>query len=140
MSDGGNSRSERLRERRSQRSEQAETDESSETDETSKPSKPSKTSEPDELSKPSKQSDAKTADEDETQSVKDEHVGTYMYIPEGQKKEIERLYNVLKAKYEYEYDTGFEKNRDFYPLLVQHGLDSLDGLDASDIRERLDSV
>jgi len=137
MSDGGNSRSERLRERRSQRSEQAETNKSSKTDESSKPSKTSKL---DESSKPSKQTDADTADENEAQSVKDEHIGTYMYIPEGQKKEIERLYNVLKAEYEYEYDTGFEKNRDFYPLLVQYGLDSLDGLDASDVRERLDSI
>ena len=140
MSDGGNSRSDRLRERRSQRSNQADSSESSGTDKTSKPSKSSKPSELDESSKPSKQTASDTANEDEAQSVKDEHVGTYMYIPEGQKKEIERLYNVLKAEYEYEYDTGFEKNRDFYPLLIQYGLDSLEGLDASDIRERLDSI
>lgn len=70
--------------------------------------------------------------------VKSEQVGTYMYLPEGQKKELERLYNVLKAEYEYEYDTDFEKNRHFYPLVVQYGLESLDGLDASEVRERLD--
>ena len=103
-------------------------------------SRPPESSELDKSSKPSKQTASDTANEDEAQSVKDEHVGTYMYIPEGQKKEIERLYNVLKAEYEYEYDTGFEKNRDFYPLLIQYGLDSLEGLDASDIRERLDSI
>jgi hypothetical protein len=70
--------------------------------------------------------------------VKSEQVGTYMYLPEGQKKELERLYNVLKAEYEYEYDTDFEKNRHFYPLVVQYGLEHLDGLDASEVRERLD--
>jgi len=123
MSDneGGNSRSERLRRRREQRSEQSET---SERDEPSQPSKPSKQSEP----------------ETESGSVKDEQVGTYMYIPESQKKELERLYNILKAEYEYEYDGEFQKNRHFYPLLVQHGLEGLEGLDASELREHLEST
>jgi hypothetical protein len=53
---------------------------------------------------------------------------------------MNRLYSVLKAEYEYEYDEDFEKNRHFYPLLVQHGLKSLDGLDASDTRERLETL
>jgi len=69
--------------------------------------------------------------------VKDEQTPVYMYLPESQAREMERLYSVLKAEYEYEYDEDFEKNRHFYPLLVQYGLESLDGLDASDIRERL---
>lgn len=120
-SDEDESRSERLRRRRSQRQEPDETDETHEQAETGD------TSEPSETSKPSK-------------SVKEEQVGTYMYIPESQKKEIERLYNILKAEYEYEYDAGFEKNRHFFPLLVQYGLDGLDGLDASEIQERLDSI
>ena len=126
MSDdeGGNSRSERLRQRRSQRSERAESAKQSEASKSSKPSEPSK---------PSKQDDGTGSS-----TVKEEQVGTYMYIPESQKKELERLYNVLKAEFEYEYDREFEKNRHFYPLLVQYGLDGLDGLDASDIRERLE--
>jgi len=111
------SRSDRLRRRRSQRpSEPDKTDETGETDEPSKPSKPSDS------------------------SVKEEQVGTYMYLPESQKKEVQRLYNVLKAEYEYEFDEEFEKNRHFYPLLVQYGLESLDGLDASDLKERLEAI
>jgi len=126
MSDneGGNSRSERLRRRREQRSERSE---ASETDKSSEPSELSKPSEPD-------------SRDSGSESVKDEQVGTYMYIPESQKKELERLYNMLKAEYEYEYDEAFQKNRHFYPLLVKHGLDSLDGLDASELRERLDAM
>jgi hypothetical protein len=131
----GESRSDRLRRRRSQRSsapaeessgdgedESAETD-NDETAESTGPSEPSKPSEP-----------------AETAGVKSEQVGTYMYLPKSQKKELERLYNVLKADYEYEYDTDFEKNRHFYPLVVQYGLDGLDNLDASEIRERLESL
>jgi hypothetical protein len=72
--------------------------------------------------------------------VKEEQVGTYMYLPQSQKKELEHLYNMLKAEYEYEYDEEFEKNRAFYPLVVQYGLEGLESLDASDIKERLDSL
>lgn len=121
----GESRSDRLRRRRSQRDQPAESDEP---DETSKLSEASELDEPDEKSEPSKP------------SVKEEQVGTYMYLPESQKKEVERLYSILKADYEYEYDEEFEKNRHFYPLLIKYGLDGLDSLDASDIRTRLESI
>jgi len=144
--DGGNSRSERLRQRRGARQQQSE---SAETDD---PSEPSQSSEPDEagdrsetantskLSKTDEPSKTSEADKLSKLSVKEEQVGTYMYLPQSQKKEIERLYNVLKAEYEYEFDEEFEKNRAFYPLLVQYGLESLDGLDASEIQERLESI
>ncbi|EMA10236.1 hypothetical protein [Haloarcula marismortui] len=132
-------RSERLRQRRKQSQERAQDVSGSETDEpaeTGKSSKPSKPAEPDKQSEPSEPDET---DVDEG-SVKEEQVGTYMYLPKSQKKDLERLYNILKAEYEYEYDEEFEKNRAFYPLVVKYGLDSLEGLDASEIRERLDSL
>ncbi|GCF16074.1 hypothetical protein Harman_40090 [Haloarcula mannanilytica] len=127
-------RSERLRQRRKESQERVQEESSSKTAEPAevdKPSKPSKPSEPD--------NQDESSDGDDS-SVKDEQVGTYMYLPKTQKKELERLYNVLKAEYEYEYDEEFEKNRAFYPLVVKYGLESLDDLDASEIRERLDSL
>jgi hypothetical protein len=72
--------------------------------------------------------------------VKEEQTPVYMYLPESQTRELKRLYNVLKAEYEYEYDEDFEKNRHFYPLLVQYGLDGLEGSNASELRERLASL
>jgi hypothetical protein len=125
-------RSERLRQRRKQSQERAQEATESETAEPSEPSKPSKPSEPD------KQGESESDVDDS--SVKEEQVGTYMYLPQSQKKELERLYNMLKAEYEYEYDDEFEKNRAFYPLVVQYGLEGLESLDASEIRERLDSL
>jgi hypothetical protein len=123
-------RSERLRQRRKRsKAEPAEQSKSS------KQSKPSESSEPSEPSEPSEQ---ETSEEGE--SVKEEQIGTYMYLPQSQKKELERLYNILKAEYEYEYDDEFEKNRAFYPLVVQYGLDGLDVLDASEIKTRLDEL
>ncbi|WP_277543483.1 hypothetical protein [Haloarcula laminariae] len=125
-------RSERLRQRRKQSQERAREGGDSEASETAEASEPSKPSKPD-------KADNTEADVDDS-SVKEEQVGTYMYLPQSQKKELERLYNMLKAEYEYEYDEEFEKNRAFYPLVVKYGFESLDGLDASEIRERLDSL
>ncbi len=73
-------------------------------------------------------------------SVKDEQVGTYMYLPQWQKREIERVYGLLSTEYEYRYEEEFEKNRHFYPLLVEYGLDELDGLDAEAVRDRLSAL
>ena len=123
--DEGESRSDRLRRRRSQRQEDSDANDGSDPnseDETNK------NSETDSSSKPSKQ------------SVKDEQTPVYMYLPESQNQEINRLYNVLKAEYEYEYSEDFEKNRHFYPLLIQYGLESLDGLDALEIQEHLERM
>ena len=96
----------------------------------------------------SRQDRAAAEDEPEPSkpTVKEEQVGTYMYLLESQKKEIDRLYNVLKAEYEYEFDHAFEKNRHFYPLLVQHGLEGLESsessesLDALEIKDRLEKL
>lgn len=132
------SRSDRLRRRRSQRS-SASTQDDSETTPSSKVDSGAST--PVESSKPSEPSEqSESSDPVDSESVKAEQVGTYMYLPKSQKKELERLYNVLKAEYTYEYEAEFEKNRHFYPLVVQYGLDSLDGLDASELRDRLESL
>lgn len=126
-------RSERLRQRR-KRSTEA-TDEKT----TAGESEASKSSKLDELSQPSGSENGEP-DEQEAVSIKEEQIGTYMYLPESQTKEMRRLYNVLKAEYEFEFDEEFEKNRHFYPLVVQYGLDGLDGLDALEIRERLEQL
>lgn len=73
-------------------------------------------------------------------SVKDDRVGTYMYLPESQQKELNKVYNQIKAAYEYEYDTEFEKNRQFYPLIVEYGVRSLESLDVSEIQEKLERL
>jgi len=126
-------RSERLRQRRKRSTEATEEETTSAESDASKPSKP------DELSRSSGRENSEP-EEQEAVSIKEEQIGTYMYLPESQTKEMRRLYNVLKAEYEFEFDEEFEKNRHFYPLVVQYGLDNLDGLDASEIREELEQL
>lgn len=84
--------------------------------------------------------DGSEASGDGSVSIKEEQIGTYMYLPEFQTKELRRLYNVLKAEYEFEYDEEFEKNRHFYPLVVQYGVTELDELETSEIRARLEQL
>ena len=126
MSDRAN----RLRERRNKSKEavRSQTDETEKTSESSKPDKPSKTSHTGETKK--------TEEKGET-SVKDEQVGTYLYLPEGQRDEMKYRYKMLSAEYEREFGEEFEKNRHFYPLVIEHGLDSLSGLDAQEVRDLL---
>ncbi|MWG33152.1 hypothetical protein [Halomarina oriensis] len=77
---------------------------------------------------------------DDAGSVKDERVGTYMYLPEAQKRELQRVYGTLKVAYEYEFDEEFEKNRHFFPAVVRHGLETLDGMDATEVRDVVDDL
>jgi len=137
--------------------ESAETSESDEPSEASKPSKPQAdtagAADPDgEEGDGDRDESAATADPDEGDdgddgddeerptSVKDQQVGTYMYLPESQVKRLNRQYNVLKAEYEFEYSEEFEKNRHFYPLVVQYGLERLDELDVEQVRAHLRAI
>lgn len=153
MSNEG-SRADRLRRRRQEQRDRAERSETVDPSEKSEPNDTSKPSKLDEPSKPSKLDERDEADEtgkttetgetDEAtarkQSVKDEQVGTYMYLPRWQSKELERRYKLLSAEYEFEYDEAFEKNRHFFPLVIQLGLDGVEGLDASEIRTHLQEL
>jgi len=133
-------RSERLRQRRREVRERDEPDEPAERDETAEPSetsKPSKLPERDETDEPAEID--KPTDSDEG-SVKDEQVGTYMYLRPSQKRELDKLYKLLSAEYEYEYDEDFEKNRHFYPLVIEHGIAELDGASADELRELIDRL
>ncbi|MEF8812858.1 MAG: hypothetical protein V5A55_03455 [Halovenus sp.] len=120
-------RSERLRRRRKQSTERANRTESSTEDA------------PDFVDEPAVTEDD-SGDSSDGSSVKEEQIGTYMYLPESQTKELRRHYNILKAEYEFKYDEEFEKNRHFYPLVIRHGLDSLEELDAAEIRNRLEEM
>lgn len=151
-------RAERLRERRNQAGSATRTQDRSESSEDSKPSETSETSETSEQAQTSESSESEEMDEPEQtdksaqtsestdadvtdeSSVKDECVGTYMYLPESQKDALDLAFK--KANLSVEEATGeeLEKNRHFYPLVVQAGLDSLDGLDGGEIQARLDDL
>ena len=137
-------RAERLRENRNRAKQRAQDGNSSGDDlsrsETSKPSKPSEASKQETVDQSPEESENSDPNGDSKHSnVKKDQVGTYMYLPENQHQELSRQFNLLKAEYEYEYNEEFEKNRHFYPLVIEYGLDRLESFDASEIQEKLDS-
>ncbi|WP_435159702.1 hypothetical protein [Haladaptatus sp. DFWS20] len=139
------SRADRLRRRRrAQRDQQADSDDPDGSSESAEPptsdvaSAPSnatelaETAETGETSKPSKSSKPS-----EPESVKDTRVGTYMYLPESQRTELDFRYKELNLAYERAFGDELEKNRHFYPLVVEAGLNALDGVDGEEVRELL---
>lgn len=127
-------RAERLRSRRN-----AAKDKAAESVETGQPSKTDKQSKTVEQSE-TEQTDETEGSEDETESVKDEHVGVMMYLPESQRDEVSYQFDRLKAEYKRETGEELEKNRHFYPLIVKHGLDSLEGWEGQDAIDSLESL
>ncbi|NHN50019.1 hypothetical protein G9464_20840 [Halostella sp. JP-L12] len=123
-------RAQRMRRRR-QESEQ------SEPDREDQQSEPSQTSQPSEQAEQSEQSEP---DETDEQSVKDEHEGVYVYLPPGQKKELGLVFNSVKATYERAFEDGFEKNRHYYPLVIEYGLERVDEADADELAEMLEEL
>lgn len=73
-------------------------------------------------------------------TVKEALQGIYLYGEPDQKKRIDRLYNRLKADYEYEYDDTLGKNEHFYRVLLEVGLEGLERMDVSELRSRLESL
>jgi hypothetical protein len=128
------SRADRLRRRRAKREKQGET---------SEPNEPSNSSTEDETDIESESSGTDgaaagdTSDENGSENVKATRVGTYMYLPEEQRSELNFRYKELNLAYERAVGDELEKNRHFYPLVVQAGLEALDGIDGEEIRERV---
>ena len=121
MSD--DSRAERLRRRRQQQRDRSETG-----------------SERSEERSSLQSSSPESAADDDPSSVKDDHVGTYMYLPEDLKRELDFAFRELSLEYERAFEESFEKNRHFYPLVIRAGLDRVDELDETEIRERINEL
>ncbi|MFH5802271.1 hypothetical protein [Haladaptatus sp. CMAA 1911] len=126
------SRADRLRRRRAKREKQTETSEPAERADTS-------TGNETDVASESSETDVVSSDDtihaSESESVKATRVGTYMYLPEKQRSELNFRYKELNLAYERAVGDELEKNRHFYPLVVQAGLEALDGMDGESLRE-----
>jgi hypothetical protein len=114
------SRADRLRRRRAEREKQTEASESSERADASVGNETDSGSEP---SVTDTVSSDNTSGANEPESVKATRVGTYMYLPEEQRSELNFRYKELNLSYERTVGAELEKNRHFYPLVVQAGLE-----------------
>jgi len=73
-------------------------------------------------------------------ALKDELVGTYMYLPEGLKEDVDRYYKKLSGDYEFEFGDELEKNRHYYQLVVRHGFETVREADTEEVREMVEAL
>lgn len=73
-------------------------------------------------------------------NIKDEWNGRTIYIPDDILNELENTYLESQLKLRNAGQDEFKKNRHFYPLLVQFGLEALANADADEIQSRLSEI
>lgn len=73
-------------------------------------------------------------------NIKDEWNGRTIYIPDSILDNMEDTYLESQLKLRKAGRDEFKKNRHFYPLLVQFGLEALSDADADDIQARLSDI
>lgn len=103
-------------------------EEAEETNETSEVTETGETSSPNETKETSKT------------NIKDEWNGRTIYIPDSILDDLEDTYLESQLKLRKAGRDEFKKNRHFYPLLVQFGLEALSDADVDDIQERLSNI
>ena len=73
-------------------------------------------------------------------NIKDEWNGRTIYIPDNILNELEDTYLESQLKLRKAGQEEFKKNRHFYPLLVQFGLEALSDADDDEIQARLSEI
>ena len=97
--------------------------------------------EPDSSETTESASTSETSETNKTKAnIKDEWNGRTIYIPDGVLDEMEDIYLESQLKLRKAGQDEFRKNRHFYPLLVQFGVEALSEADADEIRARLSEL
>jgi len=73
-------------------------------------------------------------------NIKDEWNGRTIYIPDSILDELEDTYLESQLKLRKADQNEFKKNRHFYPLVVEFGLEALSDADADEIQDRLSNI
>ena len=112
---------------------EADSSETSEVSETVETSSSTETTESSSTSETNETSKTKT-------NIKDEWNGRTIYIPDDVLDEMEDTYLESQLKLRKAGQDEFKKNRHFYPLLVQFGVEALSEADAEEIQARLSEL
>jgi hypothetical protein len=77
------------------------------------------------------------AEQEESQSIKDQYKGKYMYLPEALGNEFDLVADELDTRRRRHNGKQVEKIRHFEPLVVALGLEQIDELDQEELEDRL---
>jgi hypothetical protein len=116
-----------------------EEDEEADTSETSEVSETVETSSATEPTESTSTSETSETNKTKT-NIKDEWNGRTIYIPDDILNEMEDIYLESQLKLRKAGQDEFKKNRHFYPLLVQFGIEALSDADAEEIQTRLSEL
>lgn len=98
----------------------------------STPSNPSNESKTSTESKPSNSSKTEQTDKTQKKSVKD-RPSVLMYLPEELHTELDIRFDELNARHKREHGRPIEKNRDYYPAVIEAALENKDIEDVLDL-------
>ena len=110
-----------------------------ESNEMSKVTEPAETSSSTETRETSSTSGMKETRATKT-NIKEEWNGRTIYIPDDILDELEGAYLEAQLKLRKADQDEFKKNRHFYPLLVEFGLEALSDADVAEIQTRLSEL
>jgi hypothetical protein len=116
-----------------------EEDDEAESSETSEVSEPVETSSSTETTESTSTSETNESNKTKA-NIKDEWNGRTIYIPDDVLDEMEDTYLESQLKLRKAGQDEFKKNRHFYPLLVQFGVEALSEADAEEIKARLSEL
>lgn len=92
----------------------------------------SKTSQTDKTDMSDTTTQSGESDESDKTSLKDKP-SVLMYLDEDLKTELDARFDELNARHRREHGDGLEKNRDYYPAVIEAGLEGEDVEDVLDL-------
>jgi hypothetical protein len=73
----------------------------------------------------------------ESQSIKDQYQGTYIYLPEGLRQEFDLIADEMDTARRRRTGKNVEKIRHYEPLMISLALEKAEELDDDELEERL---
>lgn len=106
-----------------------------------------KTGKNDQTAKTGKRAGAEKNDKNDQRSknkktinIKEAWTNHSVYLPNDLTSELGRQYKYLDLELDEEFGQSIQKTRHYYPLIVQLGLERLEGLESKEAKERLDEL
>ncbi|SIR66836.1 hypothetical protein SAMN05421858_3239 [Haladaptatus litoreus] len=122
--------------RYSQNEEPSETETQDTPSKTGKSDNFSETGKTDTPSKTSKKDNPEQTEEKKKSSVKD-RPSVLMYLPEEQHTELDIRFDEINARYKREHGEPLQKNRDYYPILIELAMEKTQEMDEDELLSRL---
>lgn len=73
-------------------------------------------------------------------NIKEEWDANSIYLPDFLYTDLRTTYKRTDLEYETEFGESLQKTRYYYPLVIQLGLERIEGMEADEIKERVEAL